>query len=354
MTILDLSDRWGQLQRGEALDVPPPVPSPASTDKEFRFYRPLADAADDYVRYAQSPHEQVYTGIAAVDNQMRGIAPGEMCLIIGHTHNGKTLVLLEMLRHNANRNVLYFCPDEPRTLTLSKLASLVNDIDAITLEDRIRSDDPSALAMLRKTAREDFPNLAVIDDSVSLVDMEKAWHEVSEVWGQAPDLVVFDYLQLLNGGGEDVPSKANALKGWGRRHDVPLLVLHQTSRTSGSSGKQLTIDSGAYGGEQQATHIIGVRRKLFEIKSQIREIEERAQNPSRERGTERLLEALESLRLEERIHQHTLTVNLVKNKRVGGRLVEDIDFEITYGTGRLKPLLNGDLPYQYRMKGMEP
>jgi hypothetical protein len=40
-----------------------------------------------------------------------------------------------------------------------------------------------------------------------------------------------------------------------------MLVLHQSSRTAGADGKKMTISSGAYGGEQQATHILGVRRK---------------------------------------------------------------------------------------------
>ena len=157
----------------------------------------------------------------------------------------------------------------------------------------------------------------------------------------------------MQGGGEDVPSRANALKAWGRRHDVPMLVLHQTSRTAGADGRVITISSSAYGGEQQATHIIGVRRKIFEIKAQLADLEEKMSRPSdRAASTERLMERIDALRYDERIHRHTLTMNLVKNKRVGGFLVDDQDFEIEQGTGRLSPL-HGDLPYQYRQTTME-
>jgi KaiC/GvpD/RAD55 family RecA-like ATPase len=338
-TLTELSDRWAKLkERGAS-----PALSVSTLQPTSGYYKPLADAADDYVRWAQSPHERVFTGIQAIDREMRGIAPGEMGLVIGFSHSGKTLVLLEILKANRNRNVCYFCPDEPRTLTLIKLACLLHSLDPIELERQVASDDQAAIQLLKDTANRDFPNLACYDESVTLTDMERAVGEVTDMWGRKPDLVVFDYLELLTGGGEDVPSKANSIKAWGRRHSVPLLVLHQTSRSSGADGKRLTISSGSYGGEQQATHIIGVRRKLFEIQAEIRELEEKVDRSS---SAERLMERIDTLRYDERVHQHTLTLNLVKNKRTGGRLVDDVDFEIEQGTGRLTPL-NGDLPSQY-------
>ena len=42
-----------------------------------------------------------------------------------------------------------------------------------------------------------------------------------------------------------------------------------------------------------------------------------------------------------------MTVNLNKNKRPSGRLVEDIEMEMDLDTGVLTPL-DGDLPRQYR------
>ena len=102
----------------------------------------------------------------------------------------------------------------------------------------------------------------------------------------------------------------------------------------------MTISSGAYGGEQQASHIIGVRRKKFEIQSQIQEIQEKLAKGT---ATERLLERLDSLRYDERIHENTVTMNLVKCKRPASALLDDMDYEIEQGTGRLIPL-GSELP----------
>ena len=321
----------------------PPSPSITET-KTHSYYRPLEEAAHEFVRWAQSPHERIYTGFTDLDNEMRGIASGEMCLVIGYSHSGKTLTLLEMLKANHNKNVVYFVPDEPRTLVLIKLACVTHGVNAIDLERMVAADEPVAIDLLKQTANEFFPTLAVFDQPMTLSDMERAMGEVTDLWNQKPDLVVFDYLELLQGGGEDVPSKANTLKAWGRRHDVPLLVLHQTSRSSGADGKRLTISSGSFGGEQQATHIIGVRRKRFEIESQIRELESKL---DRSTASERVMEQLDSLRYDQRVHAHTLTLNLVKNKRPAGNLLDDIDFEIEQGTGRLTRLRDGELPEQF-------
>jgi hypothetical protein len=56
------------------------------------------------------------------------------------------------------------------------------------------------------------------------------------------------------------------------------------------------------------------------------------------------LERLDSLRYERRIHMNTVTINLVKCKRPASSLLDDMDYEIEQGTGRLTRLTNHNLP----------
>lgn len=323
-----LEKRWEAIGRGEQIPTPDAHPTPTT------YYRPLSSAVDEFVHWAQTPDERIYLGFEQLDNQMRGVAPSEMLLVNGYSHSGKTLFLLSVLNANRDKTVVYFCPDEPRTLTLVKLACVANGVNAYELEQQVADNDPRGIDLLKHTATEQFPNLAVFDQPMTLSDMEKAMGETCDLVGK-PAVMVFDYLELLQGGGEDVPSKANTIKAFGKRHHVPLVVLHQSSRTAGADGRKMTISSGAYGGEQQASHIIGVRRKKFEIESQIQEINEKLAKGT---ATERLLERLDVLRYEERIHLNTVTLNLVKCKRPASALLDDIDFEIEQGTGRLLPM----------------
>lgn len=332
---------WETVEQG-AVTPSVSISSPIPQSPDYRFYAPLSDAAESFVRWAQSPNDRIYLGVEPLDREMRGIAPGELSMLIGYSHGGKTLALLHALRSNRDKRVVFFIPDEPRTLVLIKLACMHHGIDARDLERRISEGEKEAIDILRSTAEEDFPNLAVFDQPLVPSDMERAYNEASEVWGDKPELVVVDYLELIEAG-ETVFDKANYLKGFGRRHDVPLLALHQTSRSSGAEGRKLTMSSGAYGGEQQATSIIGVRRKKYEIQSEMIELGERLERNHSEKAQDRL----ESLKLDQRIHEYTLTLSLLKNKRPAGQLVDDVDFELDIRTGRLWELKNGELPDQY-------
>ena len=338
-----LRERWSAIGRGESI-VPPDL---HTTSPSPTYYKPLTEAVTEFVHWAQTPDERIYLGFEAIDRQMRGLAPSEMLLINGYSHSGKTMFLMGILNKNRDKRVVYFCPDEPRTLTLVKLACIANGIHAVELEEAISENKEEAIKILRDTATRQFPNLAVFDQPMTLSDMEKAMGETSEILGK-PDLMVFDYLELLQGGGEDVPSKANTIKAFGKRHHIPLIVLHQSSRSSGADGRKQTISSGAYGGEQQASHIIGVRRKKFEIQSQVQEIQEKLAKGT---ATERLLERLDTLRYDERIHDNTVTLNLVKCKRPASILLDDMDYEIQLGTGRLLPMCG--VPYEMSIAGQQ-
>lgn len=333
-----LAERWAKVGRGESLA---PSDSSTGTNSKPALYRPLSDSITDYVHWAQHPDERIYFGFPDLDEQVRGVAPAEMCLINGFSHSGKTLFLLQILVANRDKNVVYFCPDEPRTLTLIKLACLVHRIEGRRLEQMIANNDPEGIQLLNQTANEWFPNLAVFDQFMSLSDMEKGMIEVDRYLGQ-PALMVFDYLELLSGD-ETVPAKANTIKAFGKRHNIPLIVLHQSSRTAGADGRKQTISSGAYGGEQQASHIVGVRRKKFEIESQIRDIVEKLDKST---ANERMLERLDTLRYESQLHENTVTINLVKCKRQDAMLLDDIDFEIEQGTGRLLRLSGANTSVQ--------
>lgn len=336
LTAEEIAAGWNTVEQGAT------APPAAVSHSEYKFYSPLSDAAESFVRWAQSPNDRIYTGVEPIDTEMRGIAPGEMAMYIGYSHGGKTLALLHTLRHNRDKRVMFFIPDEPRTLVLTKLACIQHGIDARDLEARVAEDDRDAIGLLRQTAEEDFPNLAVFDQPMLPSDMERSFNEVCDVWGERPELVVFDYLELIEAG-ETVPDKANFLKSFGRRHEVPLLVLHQTSRTSGADGKKLTMSSGSYGGEQQATSIIGVRRRKYEIASEIIELQDKLARNHSDKAQERL----DSLMYDQRIHEYTLTLSLLKNKRPAGQLVDDVDFELDIRTGRLWQLKQGELPDQY-------
>lgn len=305
----------------------------------YRHYVPLTEAAHQTVAEAQDMR-RIYTGVPRFDEQMRGIGRGHLLNIVGYSHSGKTLFLLLMLMANKAKRIAYFCPDETQSLVLVKLTALVTGIGARELEERVARGDQTAIDLLTATAVEHFPNLAVFEDGLSPHFMESAYNElVNDVWGgQEAEMVIVDYVDLLNDAGEAAPQKFNFLKAWGKAKQVALVLIHQTSRTAGSDGKAMKIDSGNFGGEQHATFMIGVRRKKNSILSELADARSKA-SPN--------LDRIQELEHDLLVHEYTITLNLVKNKRPGGGTVDEIDFELEIETGRIVPMGSDGIPKQW-------
>ena len=310
----------------------------------YRHYKPLAAAADNFIREAQET-KRVYTGVPEFDEAMRGLSPGHLGVIVGYSHSGKTQLLLHILRNNREARVAWFSPDEPATLFLAKLASITHNIPARELESQVAAGDRGAIELLVQTATEEYPNLILFDKTLTQQVLYDGYEEACDVWGGPADFVVVDYVDLVQGGGEIAPQKFDILKSFVSDKHTAMWAIHQTSRAGGAEGRAMTISSGNYGGEQHATMMIGVRRKKSAIMAELAELRVKLQkNP----GSEATQEKIDALEHDLAIHEYTLTANLVKNKRPGGGLVDEIDFELGLSTGRLYRLENGDLPHQYR------
>jgi KaiC/GvpD/RAD55 family RecA-like ATPase len=323
--------------------------APEPEPHKGRYYDPLPNAADEYIAFAQSPFQRVYTGIDEFDAAMRGIAPGELMLIVGFAHSGKTVLTTEFILNNRKKRIAFFTPDETRVLVLIKLVSIVHSISAEVLEQRIANNDSEAIEMVRSTAGSHFPNLAVFDQGMGIEQMHAALDEAEAAWGDRAQAVIFDYADLLVGV-DDSRLAITALKSFGKARHAPMIVLHQSSRTSGADGKTVTISSGGYGGEQQATFLVGVRRKKSELMAQILDLKQRIKTSTKD--TSVLEDMKEEAEYELRQHENTVTFNLLKNKRPPSRLVAELDFELDPDTGRIRQLGHGELVNNLENRGV--
>lgn len=340
----DIAARLATLVEGGDLTIgdEPPVGTFTAKPAPYRYLRPWEEAADEYVQFSRDRGRRVYTGIEDFDGAMRGLAPKELLLVIGHAHQGKTVFATQMLFHNRERRIALFTPDETRVLVLVKLASIIHGMSAEDIEWALADNDPEVEQMLRDVARQHFPNMAVFDEITDLVVMRKALDECEAWWGDKADLVVIDYADLVTGCGEDTASKLNAIKSFGKQRDVPLVLLHQTSRSAGAGGQKLGISSGGFGGEQQATFMVGVRRKKSQYQALLDELNAKLNTAMK--GHDAIQDAIADAEYELKRHRDTVTFSLVKNKRPPSRLIDDMDFILDSRNGRVRPF-DGAAPY---------
>lgn len=301
---------------------------------QYRYFEPLTTAADEYVHWAQTPERRVYLHVPQLDRAMRGTAPSQLTGVVGYTHSFKTQLMTHMVINSPERNVAWVTPDESRMAVVVKLTSNITGYSARELEAML--DDPErekeAKTLLYATA-EDLPNLFVCDYNLDLNQMWDACEEYQQAKGQAVEVVIFDFARLLKVEGDE-RAKLEALKIWTNEHKLSTFVIHQTSRGSGRDGEPIDISSGAFGGEDVYTHMIGVRRKVRWYESLLQDAY-RAYEQAQGQKREDLREKIEEYELARDAHQDTVTINLVKNKVPPCELVPEFDLTIDPRSGRL-------------------
>lgn len=288
----------------------------------YKYVHPLVSTYESVLESIRTSEQRFSLGLAELDVRTRGFGPKELILVTGFAHSGKTQLVNTAILNNRDKRVLFFSMDDPAEMILLKLVCMLHDVDAETLERRIREGDAKAKHMLHEAATLTFENLIVVDDSLDLVAMTRAIEEATAYWGAPPECVIIDYLGSMQGGDmgdEGIKSKVAGLKGWVKDKPFPTVVIHQNTRSRGAPGEPITLLSGGYGGEQEATILIGVRRKR---------------------------DAQELEPYERDNHQNTVTIHVVKNKRPPGKTTppDGIDFYMNPATGLIRPMHDDDRP----------
>lgn len=300
-----------------------------------KYYKPLRDAADEYIQWAQTPEQRIYLGVRRLDEAMRGTAPRQMTGVVGYTQGGKTVLMTHMVLANPDAPITWFAPDESRMAMHVKLTAARTGVSATALEAQLSDPDTErqARAALYETA-EALPNLFICEDNLFPYEMWEAVQEQQEQTGETVKAVVFDYARLLKVEGDD-RAKLEALKYWTTDHNLPLFVIHQSSRTAGRDGEPITLSSGNYGGEDVFTHMIGVRRKMKFHESILRDFEKAYGRETDPKKKNDLLGWIREQELEIELQRDKITVNLVKNKVPPNVLVPEFDMTIDWRSGRL-------------------
>lgn len=251
-------------------ELPPPLPETAPS--RSHYFEPTLTAVQSWSRYLT--HDGTFrTGWRNLDLCFPGgFDKGDMVLLTGKSHSGKSCTALNMVVNNLKRTddwrCVWFSPDEPRELVVSKLFSIAYDRDAAATEQAIRDGDPHIQHELQRAARGLLDRVLISDQSLTFSQMLLAVDEATEYWGAPPDVCVLDYLELLPSDTADntaVAQKAQEAKRFCKNADVVGIVLHQVGRGAAERGKPAGIAGGRYGGEAEAVAVIESYRPKEQI-----------------------------------------------------------------------------------------
>jgi replicative DNA helicase len=204
------------------------------------------------------------TGWASLDRKVT-LLPGDLVIVAGRPSMGKTAFGLNLVEHwcIAGQRVLIFSQEMSRQQVQSRLVGAHGRIDVQRLvkKELVSTDVQKAVHANSEVAQ--WPYTVV--DAAGLTAPRVAAITANYHARQGLDLVIVDYLQLLEGTGRgnregDVSEMSRSLKQLAKRFEIPVVALSQLNRAGDGGEPQLSNlrESGAI--EQDADIVLMLHR----------------------------------------------------------------------------------------------
>ncbi|HVR89124.1 MAG TPA: replicative DNA helicase [Candidatus Limnocylindria bacterium] len=204
-----------------------------------RYAEQIAARGDDH-------RSGVPTGLKTLDELTGGLQPSDLILIAGRPGLGKTSLALCIVEHAAvfaGKTCAVFSLEMSELQVVQRLISMVAEIDGNQIR-RGRLSIPELQAISDASGRLQQAQIFVEESSrLTVTDIMAKSRRLQAEHGKL-DLIVIDYLQLIEGIGEDdnrvqeVAKISRALKAIARELEVPVVALSQLSRQIETRGTE--------------------------------------------------------------------------------------------------------------------
>jgi len=257
MEISDLAVKPGKA--GEQIDAAQMILAKLATVKSRRDPQHINQSLADYLTLltdlSEGKNPAIPTGLSGLDRLLNGgIRRGEMMVIGARPKHGKTALALQLARNMArDYTVLFISQEMPVMQLMHRHTAAMGSVDL----GRILRADASDHGMWERVteAAERLGRLNLIHDdqsAQSLLDIRRKAVQVKRQHGL--DVLFVDFLQLMQGAGEDNRNReldviSNGLKALALDLQIGVVVLSQMSRKADESYHHPTMtylrDSGA-------------------------------------------------------------------------------------------------------------
>ncbi len=218
----------------------------------------------------QIEHSRVMTTFKNLDNKLQWLRWGDLVILAARPSMGKTAMALNIAQQVAKKkNVAIFSLEMSKEQLTDRMVCAAMGIDSWKLQKWELSD--AEFARIGDALSELSQARMFIDDSASmnLLEIKSKCRRLKMESGL--DLIVIDYLQLINGNNpmnrvQEISDISRWLKSLARELNVPIIALSQLSRNVESRASKEPIlsdlrDSGSI--EQDADIVLMIYREEY-------------------------------------------------------------------------------------------
>jgi replicative DNA helicase len=194
-------------------------------DSTVRTYEPRSD---EELAELIGPGSRYRTGISDIDGLTGGMAKPGLNILAARPSVGKSSLARSVIRRVVQRGdrVFWYSKDQSENQVLELEIAKLRGLNTDQVRRMDSSEAMRAIAEIRKDVWRD--RVTLVDRPMPLADLLTAVH------GATPDLVVIDYLQILDTGHDDeyesITAASKALKTLAFQLRIPILALAQFNR----------------------------------------------------------------------------------------------------------------------------
>lgn len=177
------------------------------------------------------------TGYIDLDQKTNGLQRGDLVLIAGRPSMGKSALAVNIAQRAAvknGKNVVIFSLEMNKK---SLLTRMIATDSGVSLSHLVSLDVPVEMMRRIYTTKRNFSDASLYIDETSgltIGELRNKLRQFRHESGRPIDLIVIDYLQLMNGSGEnrqvEISNISRGLKAIAREFGCPLIAASQLSR----------------------------------------------------------------------------------------------------------------------------
>ena len=238
-----------------------------------KIWMSLADQAKEYEQYIQTADDTRFaTGYPNLDSIIRGVAPGEVMMIVGYSGTFKSAFLHNILLNSCmktKKKSLFFSMEMPATLVYQRTVQIALEQNTYYIESGyagLKDQDNYREKTLKELERLGADHLITSPRPALTIEQVEHYTRLARAEHGEIGVVGIDYLGLMAADGakteyERVSYCAEQSKNMAKRLNLPVVMLTQINRSSATTGEMETWSAKGSGAvEASADYMVGIKR----------------------------------------------------------------------------------------------